>query len=604
MRSPSEHPCVVGVFPAPFPVSPSSPAAKIWPDLENLVAMGEWHPGELRSIVCAEGRLVLIGQCPVDDDQASRELATALRAGRPQLVMGWPGSYQAIIITREALVAFTDLAGQYPLYYHQGHRVVFGTSPLPTASAAGMHAELDVEVAAAEIFCAMVPALVSGRTPISGLRKLEPGEALRVSADGVSTTWTYDALEQDQRLTVEECASRLSDALTAAVSWRMASGEPVSADFSGGLDSTSVAFLAVRCRQESLPVFVYHHPDAAADDLGHAVSNARLNSLLRLNVVTGTKTSLAYQDLASAASTELPDFAAAVHQRNHLRLRHAAASGSRVHLGGEGADALVVAPPSYLGDLASRRHLRRLLADAGAWALQRNEAQARVVYRAVRLARTSMRQAFRGYARQLQGDQGAHPDWIDAISWWPGPGLESRWLTGRARRTLVELLHRHADLASRTSGSGVADLTAKHDLYRSGAVQRQVGHMGRSHGVWPQAPFLDNDVIRVCTSLPAHRRADGTMVKPLLRAAMQEAVPTVVLARGSKGNYIAEDYLGARLAGPELRTRLGGSPLAELGLIEPRAVIDSLHRAAMGVAAPFPALNRLIAYDLWLRSIG
>lgn len=589
MRLTAEQPRLVGTFPC---------------DSESLVLSGAWHPGELRSVECEDGELVLIGQCPVDDDQARRVLAAAIRADDFTALTRWRGSYLAIVQTRAKVVVLGDLAGQYPLYYHHdGRRLVFGTELLATAGAARLRHEPDAEVVLAEIFCGSIPGLTACRTPVAGLRVLEPGRALCATATGKLHTWTYEHLVADEDQTMDDCASRLASELEDAVAWRMRAHSRVSADFSGGLDSTTIAFLAVRHREDRMPVFVYNHPDADAGDLPHAVRNAGLSPLLDLEVVRGGDDSLAYQDLSAVAPTDVPDFAVAVHGRNQLRLRQAAASGSFLHLGGEGADALLVAPPAYLGELAAGHRLRQLMADARAWSVVRDESQTAIVRRAVHLARTSMDTALRTYATQLARSSAHHPKWIDAISWWPGPGLETNWLTPSARTKLVDLLRQYADAVRGDNRRGVGSLLAAHDLRRSAEVQHRLGRLAREHGIWTQAPFLDNNLIRACMRMPVRLRARGTTLKPLLRAAMRERVPAEAIERGSKGNYGTEDYLGVRRAARDLLPRLSTSPLVELGLVDPDAVISSLRLAMMGQAMPFSALNRLIAYDVWLRQV-
>ncbi|MEV8410786.1 asparagine synthase-related protein [Streptomyces niveus] len=120
--------------------------------------------------------------------------------------------------------------------------------------------------------------------------------------------------------------------------------------------------------------------------------------------------------------------------------------------------------------------------------------------------------------------------------------------------------------------------------------------------MWPQAPFLDSDVIRACAALPAHLRAAPPAFKPLLGAALADLVPAPVLARRTKGDYGDEDYQGARACARELRGLLVDSRLAELGVVEPSAVVAALDRAVMGLRVPFPALNRLLAAEIWLRN--
>ncbi|MDQ3402171.1 MAG: albusnodin/ikarugamycin family macrolactam cyclase [Actinomycetota bacterium] len=597
-------PGFVGSFPSDAAAVPEIPdVARMWPDLPLVHAWGRWRPGEMHRVKIPGARLIVVGQCGASRARMSADLAAAVRgtAVHP-MVTRWPGSYLAVVITPHAVTAFVDLAGQYPLYYGvRGDDVVFGTSPIDTAVAAGAGLRPDASAIAALLFCSSVPALTLGRTPLSGLHRLEAGEAMRVGSTGEITRWVYEApAPRDDR----DAADALRESLAAAVAMRMAGDAHVSADFSGGLDSTAIAFLAAGHRSDPLPAFVYHHPDAPAGDIEHATRNSRLSERIDLRMTSGNTETLAYQGLAGAPPTGLPDHAAAAQERTRLRLRHIAEAGHGIHLGGEGADALLVAPPAYLGDLARAGQVRRLIAQCRTTARPRDESPARVLGHAMRLSTMSMADALRGFGNALRRGEARHPTWIDAISWWPGPGLESAWLTTAARATLVRLAHDAAGTARASHEPGIADFVARHEMRASAATQQQLGEMARPYGVWPQAPFLDNDVIRACTSIPAHRRADGRTVKPLLRAALREVVPSAVLDRPTKGNYQGEEYQGARLGAVAMRKRFAQSTLADLGLIEPRAVIRSFDRAVLGVEAPFPALNRLIAFDLWLESLG
>lgn len=404
----------------------------------------------------------------------------------------------------------------------------------------------------------------------------------------------------------------------------------MSADFSGGLDSTSLAFLTLRHRPGPLAVTTYHGAASACDDLVHAERFARLDPRLRMEVVTGTRRTLTYQELTgpcghAGGDSGEPDSAAVAMARTRLRLAqvarlHAGNAGSTgstrgnghsagtagiagVHLGGEGGDALLVAPPGYLGALARPGTLRALARDSRVLARARHEAPFTVAVRAVRLSRTPLATALRRLADGLErGGAARDIDWLDAVDWWPAPGPETGWLTRAASGELAGLARQAARTVPHASGRRAGDLTALDSLRTSGAVQRQLSETARPFGVWPQAPFLDTDVVRACAALPAHLRAAPPAFKPLLGAALGDLVPAPVLARRTKGDYGDEDYQGARACARELRGMLLDSRLAELGVVEPSAVTAALDRALMGLRAPFPVLNRLLAAEIWLRN--
>jgi asparagine synthase (glutamine-hydrolysing) len=117
------------------------------------------------------------------------------------------------------------------------------------------------------------------------------------------------------------------------------------------------------------------------------------------------------------------------------------------------------------------------------------------------------------------------------------------------------------------------------------------------------APFLDSTVVETCLSLPAHRRWDPFIAKPLLRNALAGLVPIEILDRRTKGDYTQPAYAGLRRASNTLRKLFESPATADYGLIEPAPVRETLGNALQGMPAPWGAINQLIAIELWLRTL-
>ncbi|WP_433543733.1 albusnodin/ikarugamycin family macrolactam cyclase (plasmid) [Streptomyces sp. CA-294286] len=602
---PPDGPTIAGLL-SPAPAPAPRGATLLWPGEPLLWSWGPWHPGEVRTVQCAHARVAAIGQCLASEVTMRHDLRRAVQDGRWERLTRWPGAYLLLVVRDHGhLTAYADPAGQFPLYYgRHGHHTVLSTRARTAAALSGTATRPDTAVLAAHLVCPAVPELTEGRTAYDAIRRLGGGQALQVAPSGRCTRWTYEEVAPDPGTRFEDSADQLRSALSGAVALRTDSAPRITSDFSGGLDSTSLAFLAARTTgRPPLDAFVYHYPDAPAGDLAHALAHAEQAPSIRLAVTRGSEDSLPYSGLPEHGSADQPDPAAVIGARQRLRLDHIARGGPSIHLTGEGGDALLAAPPSYLGDIAATAGLRRLLSEGRALARMRQLSPAEVVLRARRLARTPLHQAMSRLASRLDEPLDHPPQWADAVAWWPDPGPETAWLTTGARRHLAELAKERASSIGPPSASAPATPGTRAvlcELRTSAAVQAQFTSTARAFGIWPHAPFLDSEVVRVCTRLPLAHRIDPFTAKPLLAAALAGLVPAPVLQRRTKGDYAAENYRGARRSAPQIRARLLRSPLAELGIIEPARVIASVERAIAGLPAPFPALDRLLGADLWL----
>ena len=580
------------------------------PPAVSIQVYGNWQRDELQHVRYRDAELFLFGHCLRNQAWTAQQFAAAMDAGNADAVILWPGSYAAIVRDGRDILAYADLAGQFPVYYGQRDgQTLIGSDPAVLASVHRRSA--DPLTAAVRIACPDVMPLWSGRSPFQEIHRLEAGRALRAGADFLHTG-TREVAAASAPSTLEDATAALRSGLTEGVRARC-ERRLVSTDFSGGLDSTSIAFLAVRHSERPLPALIYCQPLAPAADLADAVRCSRLSTGLDLMLVRGTEETLPYAALADSlhAGTSLhravprhaePAAGALTWRASALRLLRASAAQSELHLTGEGADALLMAAPSYLASLARRGSYRTMLRHCGAYGRLRNTSPARLAARAARLGRTDRKAALDMLAAELERPRARPPDWSDAISWWPPCGAAATWLTRSIRQQMAQVAADPVTAGAIAPAAGPADLAALTQLRNSADAQRLLRDLGRRFGMSVHAPFLDSAVVSAAMSVPAVARADPWSYKPLLRSAVAGLVPEEVLSRQTKGNYSAEDYVGVRRALPALRELLRDSRLAALGVIEPTAVAATLQRMSAGVAVPLGPLNMLLATELWLRA--
>lgn len=592
---------------------PGAPAPPDWPPLGGrpvwerpraLSVMGTWSPSELRTVSLDEARLAVFGQCLADEQRISQDFALALRGHRRyEPLTRWPGSYALVVSDPDGVTILTDLAGQYPVFTSvDEHGVAYGSLARPLAGRRG--ARPDTEWLAATLLCPGVPESTADLSPHLGVRVLAGGQALRITPHGMRQ-WTSDPLAPDRAARFDEAAEALRGALTTATRARMSVARRPTADLSGGLDSTSLALLAAACAPGKLPAFTYHNPLApAGDDLVYARCAAALEPRLDHRVLTGRPETLAYQELATALSSDEPDIGVVLLARTRTRFQAVAAAGSDLHLTGEGGDVVLGAPLPYLADLAQHRHLGTLVRHCAAWGTLRHRPPAALVWAAWRLARTPRSRALRDLAVHLVRPEIAPAQLEQHLAWWTLPGPETAWVTARARRQVAERLMEQASTAEPAGGQGVGDHVTLGDLRAYAAGYRLDREAAAALGVSLHAPYLDNQVVRACLRLPARLRGSPFVAKPLLGAALRGLVPDLVLARRTKGDYTGEEYQGLRRAIDVLRALLADPLVAELGLVEPAPVRAALDQALLGLPVPFAALRRVLAVEVWLRHLS
>jgi asparagine synthase (glutamine-hydrolysing) len=499
-----------------------------------------------------------------------------------------------------------DLAGQYPVFYrYDGHGLVF-SSHAGRVAPGGRFAS-DSLWLLTRLICPDVHEAAAGRTAYTGVRRLPSGATLRIGRDVGSRPeiWPPNLPSPHSRDAIDEVAVELRDRLVHAVATRVATVSDVSgvsADFSGGLDSTSLAYLLSR-HTSPLSVFTYFHTRApVAGDLDRALALAEHDPRFEHHLVEGFSADLPYVGLTTAPIPDEPQPTSIAPARDLLRLRAVAATGSTAHFTGEGGDALFAAPPAYLADLARTADLRRLHRDTTAWARLRHRAPTALMLRAARASRVPLRQAMRKLADRIEsGHSGRALAWEDRIGYWAEPGEEIAWLTVRSARVLATELREQALTAALPEGTGTGDYASRAELAASGAASRVLRSRARPYGLAVHTPYLDDEIVQACLRVSARDRGNAFAPKELLRQALRYDVPPRVLSRRTKGDYTAEAYHGVRVAAPELSRLLAAPACADLGIIEPAPVLDVLSRARLGLPIPWPALDRLLAIEVWLR---
>lgn len=157
-------------------------------------------------------------------------------------------------LRRRTLLLARDRLGIKPLFYARRSGVTYFASEIKSLREALPQIDaLDVQALDAYFAYGYIPAPL---TIFSGIRKLEPGHAMMINADGRTREWQYwNVTFAKMELTESEWIERIDAAIQSAVSSHLISDVPVGAFLSGGVDSGLVGALAAPSMDYPLETF-------------------------------------------------------------------------------------------------------------------------------------------------------------------------------------------------------------------------------------------------------------------------------------------------------------------------------------------------------------
>ncbi|MEU3165976.1 asparagine synthase-related protein [Streptosporangium sp. NPDC006930] len=558
--------------------------------------VGEWRPEELTTVVVGSRKAVILGVTSATAEQVGRALAKAAQLpDLDALVGGLAGSAHFLVSFDGDVRAQGTLSTTCQIFHARiagAHVAADRPQTLAKLSGAGMAEDL----LATRLLAPWAPWPLFEHPMWQGVEALPVGCYLELSRDdGFRTVrwWAPPPAETP----LAEAAERVQRALWEAVAVRTVGGPVISADLSGGMDSTSLCFLA-NARSDRLITTQWEAENPASEDRMWAARAA--SSLPRAeHIILPVREAPKWFSGLAELDDDLEAPFAWIRTRDRLsylaqRLAH---EGSRRHLTGHGGDELFLTTPLYLHTLIRSRPLRAIRYLRANRAMHRWSLSGAVT--------ALMRN--RSFGSWLAESGASVVDPLREISSKPdfGWGFSFRmpeWATGHA----VDVTRRVLGQVGGAQPAPLSPLRGQHlavqDVRLCGDTLRRVNRLTSRFGVSWEAPYVDDRVLEAALSIRFEDCAMPDRYKPLLAASMRGIVPDDILNRSTKSEYSSEAYASLRANRSELLELCEDLELARLGLVD----ADALRSVLLCLPPRSMSLMPLIstfACETWLRSV-
>ncbi len=557
-----DHPAAARSLPDP---SQSEPLRVLRHHSGRPWIVGQWSDSDILAVTAGRNSAVFLGVTGAADaagtgDALGRLLGDArTTSDLDRIARSLPGCFHFAASLDGLVRVQGSLATACQVFYGQVHGVtVAADRPQTVAALAG--ASVDEEALALRLLSPYGPPWpLADECLWRGVTSLSVGHYLELAPDVPARTRRWWSPPEPE-LSPEDGAIRLREALSEAVDTRLQHGITVSADLSGGMDSTSLCYLAGR---DGAPLITVHYAPlgGANDDSAWAERCGRDLPNGRHLVVPPESADEWYLDSRELAEADIEGpypFDRSRPTVAHLA-RLAAHAGSSRHLVGIGADEL--------------------------FALTRRPARAEVTYA--------------GWLASSADRLSIPWAWTDPISWEVAPKLPP-WASSDAVRTVRRLLR-----AAAAPVQPLAENPSRHELIRlslmNGAIVRRMSRVGQRVGVSFHAPYLDDRVLDSVLATRTPEAVPAGPAKPLLAAALRGSTPDDLLARSTKGPSTHEGH-AARRRWTELAELCDDSRLARMGIVDASVLRAALREEPDRARPPMPR-DPTRACELWLRAL-
>src|SRR5215208_1145340 len=498
----------------------------------------------------------------------------------------WDSRKRRLLIAR-------DRFGEKPLYWGVfDNTLLFASEPKVLLAHPSVEPALNLQALRQYLSFDYVPAPFS---IYEGINKLPAAHKLTLE-DGRMDIERYWQLSYRTAVPVPseaEAAEQLRELMADAVRMRLVSDVPLGVLLSGGVDSSTIAALAVRASSEAVKTFSISFAEASFDESAYARGVAkflgtdhheeRLSANLAANLVSEIG---AWMDEPFSDPSLVPTYLLSRFTRKHVT----------VALGGDGGDELFAGYQMYAGHRWAEvyKHVPAVLRRG-------------IVEPLVRLLPVKTKNLSFDY-KALRFVTGVKYDAVARHHVWFGsftPEEQMQLLSPEALAASDGEIYAQArEIAEECDSADLVTRMQSVDtrLYLAEDILTKVDRASMAVSLEVRAPFLDPRVAEFAASLPCSYKLRGHRTKYILKKAVREMLPPFVTRRGKKrfGVPVAE-WLKVKLR-PLARDLLSPERVRRAGVFNPAYVARLQDEHERGIANHRKLLWTLLMFELWHES--
>ncbi|MBW4570939.1 MAG: albusnodin/ikarugamycin family macrolactam cyclase [Tolypothrix carrinoi HA7290-LM1] len=575
----------------------------LWEGANSFWVCGNWAKQQIITLFEGPVKLGIVGTCLEPYESLVELFQNAVKKHDYNRLMRLPGSYNLIVQNEADTYVFVDVAGLRPVFYTEYNSCVVYSS-LGVSLQQLIKAEVDPCWLANYLVGLTAPNLVQNRSPFCNIQAVPPGHYLQISLDKATCKRYWHGPQE--YCSFSEAAEQLREQLLTAVEGRVRLYGNVTSDLSGGFDSTSLALIAAKdlAKQgQKLHTITLKTVSATeSEDVKWAQHAASLYPNIAPVMIENHELPGEYSNLESIPLTDAPELVLTCIGQISKLMEIIRLKESQLHMSGNGGDAVLLAPPSYLADLLRRAQIGTFVQQSYGWSRISHSSVVDLMSSAVELSLTSYHQWLLQQYKKLVAGQLSSQQLMNQFMGWDFPPDVSSWYTKKSVDLVVADLQTWATVATPFADSpGQHESIAVIQLNGIGArVQQQIAE---TYDVNLEFPYFDSLVIDACLCARPEERTNPFKYKPLLSKALHRDLPQSIFTRTTKGNYTTDEFIGFRQNLAVINELFQTSLLADMDLIDIREFHAAMKQFSMGIAAISPNFSKTLAIELWLRRV-